>query len=125
MKILVVDDEADMQPLFEQHFRKEIKSSEMNFVFAQSGSEALEILNHENHEFILILSDINMPGMSGLELLQTVKQKYLLPPPKVIMITAYGDEYNYQQAMNFGADDFLTKPLDFKELKLKLKTNEL
>ncbi|MEO7313569.1 MAG: response regulator [Ginsengibacter sp.] len=125
MKILVVDDEADMQPLFEQHFRKEIKSSEMNFVFAQSGSEALEILNHENHEFILILSDINMPGMSGLELLQTVKEKYLLPPPKVIMITAYGDEYNYQQAMNFGADDFLTKPLDFKELKLKLKTNEL
>ena len=125
MKILVVDDEADMQPLFEQHFRKEIKSSEMNFVFAQSGSEALEILNHENHEFILILSDINMPGMSGLELLQTVKEKYLLPPPKVIMITAYGDEYNYRQAMNFGADDFLTKPLDFKELKLKLKTNEL
>ena len=91
----------------------------------QSGSEAVEILNHENHEFILILSDINMPGMSGLELLQTVKEKYLLPPPKVIMITAYGDEYNYQQAMNFGADDFLTKPLDFKELKLKLKTNEL
>lgn len=125
MKILVVDDEADMKTLFEQHFRKEIKNGEMNFVFAQSGIEALEILNHENHELVLILSDINMPGMSGLELLQTVKQKYLLPPPKVMMITAYGDEYNYQQAMNFGADDFLTKPLDFKELKLKLKTNEL
>ncbi len=121
MKILVVDDEADMQALFEQHFRKEIKSGEMNFVFAQSGGQALEILNHDNHEFILILSDINMPGMSGLELLKTVKQKYLLPPPKVMMITAYSDEYNYQQAMNLGADDFLTKPLDFKELKLKLK----
>ena len=125
MKILVVDDEADMQALFEQHFRKEIKSGGMDFVFAQSGGQALEILNHGNHEFILILSDINMPGMSGLELLQQVKQKYLLPPPKVMMITAYGDEYNYQQAMKFGADDFLTKPLNFKELKLKLKTNEL
>ena len=121
MKILVVDDEADMQTLFEQHFRKEIKSGDMMFVFARSGGEAVEILNHDNHEFILILSDINMPGMSGLELLQKVKQKYLLPPPKVMMITAYGDEYNYQQAMNLGADDFLTKPLDFKELKRKLK----
>ena len=121
MKILVVDDEADMQTLFEQHFRKEIKNGEMMFVFARSGGEAVEILNRENHEFILILSDINMPGMSGLELLQKVKQKYLLPPPKVMMITAYGDDYNYQQAMNFGADDFLTKPLDFKELKRKLK----
>ncbi len=121
MNILVVDDEPDMRILFEQYFRKEIKNSEMNFVFAQSGGKALEILGHGNPEFILILSDINMPGMSGLELLQTVKGKYLLPPPKVIMITAYGDEYNYQQAMRFGADDFLTKPLDFKELKLKLK----
>lgn len=125
MHILVVDDEADMQALFEQYFRKEIKSGEMIFVFARSGREALEILNHEKHEFVLILSDINMPGMSGLELLKKVKQKYLLPPPKVMMITAYGDEYNYQQAMNYGADDFLTKPLDFKELKMKLKTNEL
>ena len=125
MKILVVDDEADMQALFEQYFRKEIKSGEMRFVFARSGGEALEILNHENHEIILILSDINMPGMSGLELLKKVKHKYLLPPPKVMMITAYGDEANYQQAMNFGADDFLTKPLDFKELKRKLKTDEL
>lgn len=121
MKILVVDDEEDMQTLFEQHFRKEIKSGDMMFVFARSGGQAMEILNHENHEFILILSDINMPGMSGLELLQKVKKKYLLPPPKVMMITAYGDDYNYQQAMNFGADDFLTKPLDFKELKRKLK----
>ena len=121
MKILVVDDEEDMQALFEQYFRKEIKSGEMIFVFARSGGQALEILNHENQEFILILSDINMPGMSGLELLQKLKQKYLLPPPKVMMITAYGDEYNYQQAMKFGADDFLTKPLDFKELKRKLK----
>ncbi|MEO9021098.1 MAG: response regulator [Ginsengibacter sp.] len=129
MKILVVDDESDMQTLFEQRFRKEIKTGEMSFVFANSGNEALEYLNHQNpaspterHEFVLILSDINMPGMSGLELLQRIKQKYLAPPPIVMMITAYGDDYNYQQAMSLGADDFLTKPIDFPSLKEKLKT---
>jgi CheY-like chemotaxis protein len=62
-----------------------------------------------------------MPGMSGLELLQKIKQKYLAPPPTVMMITAYGDDYNYNQAMSLGADDFLTKPLDFTTLKEKLK----
>lgn len=124
MKILVVDDESDMQTLFEQRFRKEIKSGEMNFIFANSGNEALEYLNHQNHEFVLILSDINMPGMSGLELLQQIKQKYKAPPPIVMMITAYGDAYNYNQAMSLGADDFLTKPLDFSALKEKLKTKE-
>ena len=124
MKILVVDDEADMQTLFEQRFRKEIKSGEMNFIFASSGNDALDYLNRQNHEFVLILSDINMPGMSGLELLQQIKQKYKAPPPKVMMITAYGDAYNYNQAMSLGADDFLTKPLDFTALKEKLKTKE-
>jgi len=122
MKILVVDDESDMQTLFEQRFRKEIKSGEMDFIFASSGNEALDFLNHQNHEFVLILSDINMPGMSGLQLLEHIKQKYHTPPPKVMMITAYGDEYNYNQAMQLGADDFLTKPLDFNSLKEKLKT---
>jgi two-component system, chemotaxis family, chemotaxis protein CheY len=124
MKVLVVDDETDMKTLFEQRFRKEIKSGEMNFVFASSGNEALEYLNRQNHEFVLILSDINMPGMSGLELLEHIKQKYKEPPPTVMMITAYGDEYNYKQAMSLGADDFLTKPLDFNSLKEKLKTKE-
>ncbi len=124
MKVLVVDDEADMQTLFEQRFRKEIKSGEMDFAFASSGNEALDYLNRQNHEFVLILSDINMPGMSGLELLEHIKQKYQSPPPKVMMITAYGDEYNYNQAMKLGADDFLTKPLDFNALKEKLKSNE-
>jgi CheY-like chemotaxis protein len=124
MKVLVVDDEADMQTLFEQRFRKEIKSGEMDFAFASSGIEALDYLNRQNHQFVLILSDINMPGMSGLELLEQIKHKYQTPPPKVMMITAYGDEYNYKQAMNLGADDFLTKPLDFIALKEKLKTNE-
>jgi two-component system chemotaxis response regulator CheY len=124
MKILVVDDEKDMQTLFEQRFRKEIKSGEMDFIFAGSGNEALDYLSRQNHEFVLILSDINMPGMSGLELLERIKQKYQAPPPKVMMITAYGDEYNYNQAMSLGADDFLTKPLDFNSLKEKLKTKE-
>jgi CheY-like chemotaxis protein len=124
MKVLVVDDEADMKTLFEQRFRKEIKSGETDFVFAGSGNEALDYLNRQNHEFVLILSDINMPGMSGLELLEHIKQKYQSPPPKVMMITAYGDEYNYNQAMKLGADDFLTKPLDFNALKEKLKKSE-
>ncbi len=122
MKILVVDDEKDMQTLFEQRFRKEIRDREMEFVFAYSGDEALGYLNQHVHEAVLILSDINMPGMSGLELLRRIKLKFVSPPPVVMMITAYGDPENYAQAMSLGADDFLTKPLDFSSLKEKLKT---
>ncbi len=122
MKILVVDDEKDVQVLFEQRFRKEIKSGEIQFAFAFSGEEALEYLNSHDHKAVLILSDINMPGMSGLELLQNIKEKYEKPPPVVMMITAYGDEENYNQAMKLGADDFLTKPVDFTALKEKLKS---
>jgi CheY-like chemotaxis protein len=122
MKVLVVDDEKDVQTLFEQRFRKEIKSGEMKFVFAFSGEEALSYLNLHEHEAVLILSDINMPGMSGLELLAHIKQKYYKPPPVVMMITAYGDAENYNTAKELGADDFLTKPVDFTLLKDKLKT---
>jgi CheY-like chemotaxis protein len=121
MKILVVDDEKDVQVLFEQRFRKEIKSGEIDFAFAFSGEEALEYLNNHDHKAVLILSDINMPGMSGLELLQQIKEQYEKPPPVVMMITAYGDDENYNQAMKLGADDFLTKPVDFTSLKEKLK----
>ena len=122
MKILIVDDEKDIQVLFEQRFRKEIRSGEMQLVFAFSGEEALEYLQSTtDHEAVLILSDINMPGMSGLELLRRIKTKYKAPPPVVMMITAYGDAENYTSAMNLGADDFLTKPLDFTTLKDKLK----
>ena len=121
MKILVVDDEMDIQTLFEQRFRKEIRNHDMEFVFAYSGTEALFYLNKHVHEAVLILSDINMPGMSGLELLKEIKTKYKNPPPIVMMITAYGDEENYNQAMTAGANDFLTKPLDFNLLKEKLK----
>ena len=122
MKILVVDDEKDVQILFEQRFRKEIRTHEMDFVFAFSGEEALAYLNQHEHEAVLILSDINMPGMSGLELLEHIKQKYLKPPPVVMMITAYGDAENFSMAKELGADDFLTKPVDFTLLKEKLKT---
>jgi two-component system, chemotaxis family, chemotaxis protein CheY len=122
MKILVVDDETDVKALFEQRFRKEIRSGDMDFAFANSGEEALVYMNTHNHEAVLILSDINMPGMSGLELLRHIKEKYELPPPVVMMITAYGDDENYNEAMKLGADDFLTKPVDFATLKEKLKT---
>lgn len=121
MKILVVDDERDVRDLFEQRFRKEIRSGEMTFVFAFSGEEALGYMQELHHEAVLILSDINMPGMSGLELLRHIKEKYEKPPPVVMMITAYGDQENHDRAMQLGADDFLTKPVDFITLKEKLK----
>ncbi|WP_153801177.1 response regulator [Foetidibacter luteolus] len=121
MKILVVDDEPDVKSLFEQRFRKEIRSGEMIFAFASSGEEALEYISINMHNSVLILSDINMPGMSGLELLKKIKQQHLKPPPFVMMLTAYGDAENYSAAMQLGADDFLTKPLDFIVLKDKLK----
>lgn len=121
MKILVVDDEKDMQTLFEQRFRKEIKNRDVEFAFAFSGEEALTYLNGHEHEAVLILSDINMPGMSGLELLRHIKEKHSKPPPVVMMITAYGDAENYNRAIQLGADDFLTKPVDFMLLKEKLK----
>lgn len=125
MKILVVDDEKDVKVLFEQRFRKEIKEGLMDFAFAFSGEEALKFLASNEHRAVLILSDINMPGMSGLQLLQQIKEKYEIPPPVVMMITAYSDQENYNEAMKLGADDFLTKPVDFGELKEKLKTLNL
>ncbi len=120
MKILVVDDEQDMENLFLQRFRREIKDGTVIFAFANSGEQALEFMNHNKHEAVLILSDINMPGMSGLQLLEKIKQKYNEPPPIVMMITAYGDTDNYNTAMELGADAFLTKPVDFNLLKEKL-----
>jgi CheY-like chemotaxis protein len=121
MKILVVDDERDIQTLFEQRFRREIREKSLEFVFAFSGEDALAYLNNHEHEAVLILSDINMPGMSGLELLGHIKQKYHKPPPLVMMITAYGDAENFNMAKQLGADDFLTKPVDFTLLKEKFK----
>ncbi len=120
MKILVVDDESDVESLFLQRFRKEIRHGEIEFNFALSGEEALSYLNQHHSEVVLILSDINMPGMSGIELLARIRQNYSAPPPMVMMVTAYGDEENYRQAIANGANDFLTKPLDFSLLKEKL-----
>ena len=97
----------------------------MEIHFAFSGEEALSFMKKHEHEAVLILSDINMPGMSGLELLKHIKEKYEKPPPVVMMITAYGDDENFDYAMKLGADDFLTKPLDFVALKEKLKTRIL
>ncbi len=124
MKILVVDDERDVRALFEQRFRKEIRDGNMIFAFAHSGEEALEYLNKLEHEAVLILSDINMPGMSGLVLLKLIKEQFKHPPPVVMMITAFGDDESYSQAMRLGADDFLTKPLNFLHLREKLNTTQ-
>ena len=120
MQILVVDDETDVRDLFEQRFRREIRSGELSFSFAFSGEEALRFLRAHPSEVLLILSDINMPGMSGLELLGHVKEEFAMPPTTMMMITAYGDDDSYQQAMQLGANDFLTKPVDFAVLKGKL-----
>lgn len=119
MKIMVVDDEKDVQLLFQQKFRKEIRSGQVTFHFAFSGEEGLEYLKHNDHRDIyLILSDINMPGMSGLELLRRVKEEF--PDLTVYMITAYGDEYNFREAKAIGCDDYFTKPLNFDVLKDRL-----
>jgi CheY-like chemotaxis protein len=123
MKILVVDDERDIQTLFEQRFRREIRNKQVEFEFAFSGEEALKYLDSHEQEAVLILSDINMPGMSGLELLSRIKKKRHDPPPVVMMITAYGDTENFNIAKELGADEFLTKPVDFTFLKQKLKLN--
>jgi two-component system, chemotaxis family, chemotaxis protein CheY len=120
MKILVVDDEKDTQMLFEQRFRKLIRNGEMQFDFVYSGEDALHYLTDHHSETVLILSDINMPGMTGFELLKQIKNKFVPPPRVVMMITAYGDDANYREAIALGADDFLTKPLDFNLLKEKL-----
>jgi two-component system chemotaxis response regulator CheY len=120
MKILVVDDEIDIQQLFLQKFRKEVKEHEIEFSFAISGEEALDYLSKHESEAVLILSDINMPGMSGIELLREIKEKNKQPKPIVMMITAYGDEETKNKALSLGADDFLNKPLDFSDLKERL-----
>lgn len=120
MKVLVVDDEVDIQDLFLQKFRKEIRNGEIEFSFATSGENALVYLNEHKSEAILILSDINMPGMSGIELLREIVEKNTKPKPIVMMITAYGDDETRNKALSLGADEFLNKPLDFGDLKERL-----
>ena len=119
MKIIVVDDEPDVQFLFKQRFRREIRKEEIEFNFFLSAGEVIDYLStNDNIDIVLILSDINMPGMNGLELLKIIKEK--TQEQKVFMITAYSDEHNYKTAVEYGADDYLTKPLDFSGLKEKI-----
>lgn len=115
MRIMVVDDEKDTQDLFLQRFRKEIKAGRVNFDFANSGEEALALLQTHGAEILLILSDINMPGMSGLDLLRKIREAH--GPVKVFMITAYDDSDKQQCAREYGADGYMCKPIDFDELK--------
>jgi len=118
-KVLIVDDEPDVELLFRQRFRQELRDHAMDFHFAFSAESALAFLKGLSpFDVVLLLSDINMPGMNGLELLRLVKTDY--PDLKVIMVTAYGDEANHQAAMNYGADDFITKPVDFRLLKERM-----
>jgi two-component system response regulator (stage 0 sporulation protein F) len=119
MKAMVVDDEKDVELLFRQYFRKEMQQKMIEFIFSFSGEEALQQLRAmpQPPDVMIILSDINMPGMNGLELLQTVKRNF--PAIRVSMITAYSDQY-YDAAMKYGADSYYTKPLDFKLLKEKI-----
>lgn len=120
MKFLVVDDEKDVEMLFRQKFRKEIREGLMEFVFAFSGQEAIEVLESKNPpEVVYIFSDINMPGMSGIDLLRHVKKTY--PEIKVSMISAYGDSENYNKAIDFGAKEFFTKPINFDSLKAEVQ----
>ena len=121
MRILVVDDEKDVEILFRQKFRKEVKNKSLDLVFAFSGQEALELLEKSHPpKVVYIFSDINMPGMTGLELLDKVKLRF--PQIKVSMISAYGDKANYDKAIASGAKEFFTKPIDFESLKEEIKT---
>jgi len=121
MRILVVDDEKDVEILFRQKFRKEVRNKTLDLVFAFSGQEALELLEKSDPpNVIYIFSDINMPGMTGLELLDKVKTRY--PQIKVSMISAYGDKANYEKAIASGAKEFFTKPIDFDTLREEINT---
>lgn len=120
MKILIVDDERDVEMLFRQKFRKETRNENLELIFAFSGQEALEILENSNPpDVVYVFSDINMPGMTGLELLQKIRSRF--PAIKVSMISAYGDAANHDKAMSSGAKEFFTKPIDFVSLKKEIR----
>jgi len=119
--ILVVDDEPDVEMLFRQHFRRDLRDGRFLMEFAQSAAGALTRINEARDQaLILILSDINMPGMSGLELLP--KAKALRPDVPIIMITAYGDADTKRKALENGAEALLTKPIDFGALRGEIET---
>jgi CheY-like chemotaxis protein len=118
--ILVVDDEPDVAEMFRQRFRREARQGTYVLHFAGSGEEALQMLAHEiEPQLIVLLSDINMPGMDGLSLLREIKQRR--PDLPVMMVTAYGDDERRRHAAEAGALQFLTKPVDFDFLKEQLR----
>ena len=117
VRVLVVDDEPDVEALFRQQFRRETRQGLYALDFALSGAAALEMLgDNVGDEIILLVSDINMPGMSGLELLPVVKRRR--PALPVFMISAYGDRDTMATALASGAEKFMTKPVDFPQLKV-------
>ena len=119
--ILVVDDEADVEMLFRQQFRRDLRTGRFTMEFAQSAAAALRCIGEASDaSLILILSDINMPGMSGLELLP--KAKAVRPDVPVIMITAYGDAETKRKALESGAEALFTKPIDFVTLRNEIET---
>ncbi len=119
MKVMVVDDEQDVQFLFRQKFRRELKQNKIILDFTLSSEEALEYLQNQlTNCLVLIIADINMPGMNGLELLKIIKERF--PNLKVFIITAYDDEQKSQIAREYGADEYMTKPIEFDKLKEKI-----
>ena len=120
VSVLVVDDEADVAELFRQRFRREVRQGVCVLHFADSAENALERLaDGISPQLIVILSDINMPGMDGLALLREIKERW--PEYPVIMVTAYGDEERRRRASEFGAAEFFSKPVDFDSLKQQLR----
>jgi CheY-like chemotaxis protein len=120
VSILVVDDEPDVAELFRQRFRRETRQGKYVLHYATSGAEALDRLAREiEPTLVAVLSDINMPGMDGLQLLGEIKQRF--PDLPVMMVTAYGDNERRRQAADCGAADFLAKPVDFEHLKAQLR----
>lgn len=119
IRILVVDDEPDVSDLVRQNFRREIRAGVYSFDFALSGEQALDVLRHGvPPEIVMVLSDINMPGMNGIALLETIRQEW--PAIRVCMITAYGDAGTEARVREIGAGGFLTKPVDFARLREQL-----
>lgn len=119
LTILVVDDETDMEPLFRQRFRKELRAGQVAFQFELSGESALRYLEETGGvDLVFILSDINMPGMSGLELLKQIKADW--PGISVFMVAPFEDEENRREGAAFGADGYLTKPINFDVLRTQI-----
>ncbi|HEX3417759.1 MAG TPA: response regulator [Stellaceae bacterium] len=120
VSILVVDDEPDVAEVFRQRFRGETRQGKYVLHYAASGAEALDRLAGEiEPPLVAVLSDINMPGMDGLQLLGEIKQRF--PDLPVMMVTAYGDDERRRRAAEYGAADFLAKPVDFEHLKAQLR----